>query len=139
MSKFSLEFEEEYPFFVVGITASVRDYKLCWHLNKELGLQLVRDQSLEILNKRKDSVSHEFFSFEDEDAQVNYRLIENRKGGNYFLSEAPKADFLLVLDESPILDRNELIKKIKSIRPVLMAFEIDLDQIRNKQNLLLTA
>ncbi len=139
MSKFNLEFEEEYPFYVVGITSSIKDYKLCWHLNKELGLNLVRHTSLELFNKRRDSVSHEFFLYEDEDAQVNYRLIENRKGGNLFLTEAPQADFLMILDESPVLDCENLIKRIKSIRSVLMAFRIDLDKVKNKQNILLTA
>lgn len=139
MSKFSLELVEEYPYQVYGITASANDYRLCWYLNKELGLHFTRQPALEIYNKKKESINHEVFVFEDEDALVRYRLIQNKKGGSLFLPELPKADYLLVLDESPVIDYENLIKRIKDIRPVLMVFPVDLNELKNKQNLLLTA
>ena len=139
MSKFSLELIEEYPYQVYGIAASAQDYRLCWHLNKELGLKFTRQKAISVYNKRKESINHEVFIYEDEDAVAKYRLIQNKRTGSLFLPEVNEADYLLVIDESPVLDYDSLVIKIKNIRPVLMVFPIDLDALKNKQNLLLTA
>ncbi len=139
MSKFSLELIEEYPYEVYGITAIAQDYRLCWHLNKELGLKFTRQEAIQIINKRKESVNHEFFVYEDQDTLTQYRLVQNKRTGSTFLPEVSHADYLLVIDESPVVDYDLLIKKIKNIRPVLMIFPINLDALKNKQNLLLTA
>jgi hypothetical protein len=139
MSKFSLELIEEYPYQLYGITASAHDYRLCWHLNKELGLKFTRQEAIEIFNKRKESVNHEFFTYEDQESVTKYRLIQNKRTGSTFLPEITEADYLLVIDESPVVDYDALVRKIKNIRPVLMVFPINLDLLKNKQNLLLTA
>lgn len=139
MSKFSLELIEEYPYEVYGITASTQDYRLCWHLNKELGLKFTRQSAIRVINKRKESANHEFFVYEDQETLTQYRLIQNKRTGSTFLPEISEADYLLVIDESPVVDYDFLVKQIKSIRPVLMVFPINLDALKNKQNLLLTA
>ena len=139
MSKFSLELIEEYPYLVFGIAASAHDYRLCWHINKELGLNFVRQKAIQVINKRKETVNHEFFVYEDEDAVAKYRLIQNKKTGSIFLPETSKADYLLVIDESPVLNYDDIVLKIKNIRPVLIVFPINLESLKNKQNLLLTA
>jgi len=139
MSKFSLELIEEYPYQVYGIAASAQDYRLCWHLNKELGLKFTRQSAVQIINKRKESVNHEFFLYEDQDSATHYRLVQNKRTGSLFLPEINQADYLLVIDESPVVDYDYLVNKIKAIRPVLMVFAINLDTLKNKQNLLLTA
>jgi len=139
MSKFSLELIEEYPYQVYGISASAQDYRLCWHLNKELGLKFTRQKAISVYNKRKESINHEVFIYEDEDTVTKFRLIQNKRTGSLFLPEVTEADYLLVIDESPVLDYDSLVIKIKNIRPVLMVFSINLDALKNKQNLLLTA
>jgi len=139
MSKFSLELIEEYPYQVFGIAASAHDYRLCWHINKELGLNFVRQKAIQVINKRKETVNHELFVYEDEDAVAKYRLIQNKKTGSIFLPETSKADYLLVIDESPVLNYDDIVLKIKNIRPVLIVFPINLDALKYKQNLLLTA
>jgi len=139
MSKFSLELIEEYPYQVFGIAASAHDYRLCWHINKELGLNFVRQKAIQVINKRKETVNHELFVYENEDAVAKYRLIQNKKTGSIFLPETSKADYLLVIDESPVLNYDEIVLKIKNIRPVLIVFPINLDALKYKQNLLLTA
>ena len=139
MSKFSLDLIDEYPFVVYGITSSSKDYRLCWYLNKELGISFSRKDPITIINKKKETVNHELFVFEDENVQIKYRLIENKKGPSTFLPEAGKADYLLVLDESPVVLSGEIANRVRKIRPVLLVFEIKIDQLKNKENLLLTA
>jgi hypothetical protein len=139
MTKLTLEIEDEYAFMAIGIVSTSRSHRVCWMLNKSLRLELKRDSDIEIFSKSKTSRHHAFYSFFDENLQIRYRLIENKKGVSLFLPEVKNADFLLVIDLSDEVERNDVIEKLRATGTVLMAFEIDLELLRLKQNILLVA
>lgn len=139
MSKFVLDLDDEFPFEVFGIAATTKDYRLCWSLNKELAFGFKRLEPLRVYNKQRDTIDHGYFFYEDEALQIKYRLIENKIGSSRFLPEIHKADFIIVVDESPAHDGEKFLKEIKKIRSVLMAFRINLDDLKLKDNILLTA
>jgi len=139
MAKLTLEIEDEYAFMAFGIVSTSRSHRLCWMLNKSLSLELKRDPDIEIFSKTKSSRHHAFFSFSDDSLQVKYRLIENKKGVSLFLPEIKNADYLLVIDLYGEIEGNSVIEKLRATGTVLMAFEIDLDSLRLKQNILLAA
>ncbi|MFT5971641.1 MAG: hypothetical protein ACI9A8_000390, partial [Cryomorphaceae bacterium] len=62
-----------------------------------------------------------------------------KKGVSLFLPEVKNADFLVVIDLSDEVERNDVIEKLRATGTVLMAFEIDLELLRLKQNILLVA
>lgn len=139
MAKLTLDWEEEYPYIVLGIAASLSDYRLCWNLNKTFQFAFNRQEPILVYNKRKDKIFHSFYEFEDLEYNIKYRCIENKNGGSRFLPEVPQADYLLVIDETYAIDPDVMIRKIKDIPQVLLAFRIHLDQLKNKQNLMLLA
>jgi hypothetical protein len=139
MTKLILEIEDEYAFMAIGIVSTSRSHRVCWMLNKSLRLELKRDPDIEIFSKSKSSRHHAFYSFFDENLQIRYRLIENKKGVSLFLPEVKNADFLVVIDLSDEVERNDMIEKLRATATVLMAFEIDLELLRLKQNILLVA
>ena len=139
MAKLTIDFEEEYPYYIIGISASTKDYRMCWSLNKALNLALKRQDSIDVYSKNKDIFPHSLFVYTHEQVKTKYRLIENKRGSSKFLSEVAQADYLLVIDESDGVDIKELIKKIITIRQIVLAFEIDIDTLKQKQNLMLTA
>jgi hypothetical protein len=137
MAKVTLDVVDEYPFKIIGISASARGYRICWGLNQSLNLGLKRESSIQLFTKNNEPVEHGYFTFIDENLDIKYRLVENKRAASKFLPEAPKADFLLIIDDSPGLEQ-DLLAKIKRIRPVLMAYSIEANHLKNKQNLLLT-
>lgn len=139
MAKLTLEIEDDYSFMALGIVSTSRSHRVCWMLNKSLSLELKRGSDIEIFSKSKASRHHACYSFFDENLQIRYRLIENKKGVSLFLPEVKNADFLLIIDLSDEVERNEMIEKLRATETVLMAFEIDLELLRVKQNILLTA
>ncbi len=138
MGRLVLDIVEEYPYFLFGISASTRDYRLCWNLNKALGVALKRMPHVELFRKGGDRAEHSLYTFYSEAELAKYRLIENRSGNSLLLPDAPKADFLLMIDQSPAIDPEKILQVIRSIRSVLLAFEIEIDNLKTKQNLLLT-
>lgn len=139
MAKFILSFEEDYPYLVFGITSTTKDYRMCWSLNKALNISLKRENALDIYSKDKGIIGHSCFVYEDEVYSAKYRLVENKHAHSRFLPEVVQADYLLIVDETEKVDKTEILRKIKSIRQVLLAFNIDIDTLKNKQNLMLTA
>lgn len=139
MAKFTLSFDEEYPYYLIGINASAKDYRICWSINKALNIALKREDSIDVHSKNKDIIAHSFFVYTNEELNLKYRLIENKHGISRFLSEVQQADYLLIIDESESVDTEEILQKIKEIRQVLLVFKIDIDDLKNKQNLMLTA
>lgn len=139
MAKFTLSLEEDYPYFIIGISSSTPDYRLCWSLNKTLDISLKREESIDIHSKKGDIAAHNVFEFTNEEFNTKYRLIENKKGSSRFLSEAHQADYLLIIDESERIELSELLNEIKKIAQVILAFSIDIDSLKHKQNLMLTA
>jgi hypothetical protein len=139
MAKLILEIEEDYAFQVFGIVSTSRGHKLGWDINKSLGLDLRRDDDIEVIAKNKTSRHHAYFSCFDEQLHVKYRLIENKKGVSLFLPEVKNADYLLIVDVSEELSYYDIKKSLKNIQAVLLVFEIDLEALSAKQNLLLAA
>lgn len=139
MAKFTLSLDDDYSFIVFGIAATTSDYKLCWSLNRIMKTALKREDPVEVYNKHNDKIKHSLYIFEDEELQIKYRLVENKKGGSRFLSEVDQADYLLVIDDSPAVQKEELQRKIREIKQVLLVFPVDLEALKHKQNLLLTA
>lgn len=139
MAKFTLSFDEEYPYYLIGINASAKDYRICWSINKALNIALKREESIDVHSKNKDIVAHSFFVYTDDELNLKFRLIENKRGNSRFLTEIQHADYLFIIDESDSIDTKEILQKIKEIRQVLLVFQIDVDDLKNKQNLMLTA
>jgi hypothetical protein len=139
MAKLTLDIEDEYAFLAFGIVSTSRSHRVCYMLNKALRLELKRDSDIEIFSKRKTSRHHAFFSFYDDNLQVKYRLIENKKGVSLFLPEVKTADYLMVIDLSEEIATDKVIEKLRATETILMAFEIDLESLRLKQNILLAA
>lgn len=104
-----------------------------------LNIALKRENSIEVHAKNKDIVEHSFFVFTEEDLNIKYRLIENKRGNSRFLTEVQHADYLLVIDDSESIDIEVILNRIKEIRQVILAFQIEIDDLKNKQNLMLTA
>lgn len=138
MAKFTLDIVDEYPYTLLGINTSLKGYRLAWNLNKDMDIRLQREEPLEAVNKLKEKVTFSFFTFFDESRNAMHRLVENRSGGNVFIPEQPRCDYLLIVDRSPEWGAGEILKIIRGITSVSMAFEIQIESLKSKQNILLT-
>ncbi|MCA1751709.1 MAG: IPExxxVDY family protein [Cryomorphaceae bacterium] len=138
MAKFTLDITDEYPYTLLGINTSLKGYRLAWNLNRNLNLRLQREDPIEAFNKLKEKVNFSFYSFIEENRNTVYRLIENRSGGNFFIPEQPRCDYLLIIDRPSEQGSNEMLKIIRGISSVSMAFEIQIESLKSKQNILLT-
>lgn len=126
----------DYHFLLVGISSTEEDYKLCWHLNKLLQLDFERVEDLEILAGDK-NLTFAVFEYEDQEIEVFYYLICNKHPLGLLVPEEAKADYILKISgEYEMVDRAELIKKIRNIQPVITAYALEPGRMKSVDNLL---
>ena len=136
--KYILEEEYDYDFKLIGISCHEKDYRICWGLNKKLGLSLSKDQEdLEIKVKNSKWFSrHSLYHYIDFDNENEFHLLNNRSSVGYLIPERNHADFLLIIKENEPLNIEHIITNIRSIPFVLTAFAINVMELKSKENLL---
>ena len=149
-------FEEAYK--LIAIHCSVEDYKLAFLLNKHLNLRLSRSRKDIDFQIQGAHVLFALYSFEDHLKYCDYYLVSNISKAedrsivnlnslfgekevtlkkSYLLPEFRKVDFFLKIEEETSgVSEKLLLEKIKEIPQVSMAYSIDHDQIKSKENLI---
>lgn len=141
MSKNRLSVEYDFGFDLIAITASVKEYKLAWNLNQELGINLNKLENIEIvfLEHKLMSISN----FTSKTAHQTIRLIKNRaenhveKFNAFLIPELRNSDyFILVEDESDTFDLNSFMAKIKQIPFMQFVVSVEAATLKSKENLI---
>jgi hypothetical protein len=123
---------------LLGISSHVKDYRICWTVNKSLGLDLIKLDK-EIIIKQKDGEDRSVFSiyyYFDEENEMEFELICNRHEHGFLIPELKEADYFLKMNMFYSQNLQELIELLKNTNLINMAFEIDVKSLRSKQNLL---
>ncbi|HTL82540.1 MAG TPA: IPExxxVDY family protein [Bacteroidia bacterium] len=137
MPKFRLDVEYDYDFFLVGISCHEKPYRLCWAINKELELNLEQTEPFKIsLKKNAPPTEFPLFAVEDTQHETAIYLISNRGENQLLIPEHERADYFFIV-KGPFTDadKENMMRKMKSISFVLMSYSIAPDTLKSKQNL----
>ena len=136
MSKVLLRLEDDYDFTLIGISSHIKDYRLCFELNRLLNIDLVRAEDYKISTKNG-TTTCSFYEFIDEENYLEYYLITNLGDNGYLIKEQNTVDFFLLIkgNTSDNLTAN-IILKINTLSLVLTSFNFDPSQLKSKKNLL---
>ena len=109
---------------IVGICTHIEDYKLAWHINNILNINLVKYS--DIVNE--DGLGFSFYLFDGGENCNTYNLVEIANADGRWVSFFPPTDYLLVI-RNFIHDENlqALLTNIKHIEGVAHAYLVDLE------------
>ncbi len=123
---------------LVGIASSLKEYKLCYHLNLLLNCDFrkLTDLVLEPAGRTR-KVQFSVFKAGDEDDKNHFNVFSNKNFQDILLPEISNFDFVLQIhglydDE----DLRSLIAGIKNFPEVMMTAEIPLKKIKSKERLI---
>ena len=124
MAKLTLKVSYDYDFTLLAIVASCRIYKLCWHLNKLLKLQLSKQNDIEVADKEKRQMDYfDNYLYLDENQQISYQIIANKCRDGLFIPELKKIDYLFLIKgdtyKSPIIESLKELPIIELISETL--------------------
>ena len=109
---------------IIGICTHLEDYKLAWHINKLLNINLVKYS--DIINE--DGFEFSFYLYDGGENCNTYNLVEIANAEGRWVKFNPATDYLIVI-RNFINDENlmEHLEKIKKIDGVQLAYIIDLE------------
>ena len=124
---------------LLGISAPVNDYTLCWQINTILGFNFRVNPSLEIqLNKKKRDYFFSVYEYIPDSIALTHYLYNNQFDGEYLLPEFKHLDFMwLIKGDFDHSELTPLIQSIKSLQGVQLVVEMTNEQIKHKQHLIL--
>ena len=136
MAKYRLIEEEAAPkVAVVGISCHVPDYRLCWSLNRALGLGLTRRRADITEQVRGKELHYSVFEQADPGGNVRWALVCNTCGRRRLLPDQKLADLFLVVDEEMITA--DLLDRVRGAEFVLTAYTVEMSELKSGHKLLL--
>lgn len=136
VKRHKLSLDISIDFELIGICSHHSDYRLAFAINQQLELHLAKDDTLAVYNYKKtagtisqDTSSHSFHYWQDEDENIEYYLVKNKKDSRYLFPEKAQIDYFLMLREEPSIDMEQLCEGLKKIPIVVAAFNFDPEKL----------
>ncbi|WP_369410211.1 IPExxxVDY family protein [Hufsiella ginkgonis] len=138
LNKLILRYEPDLDFVLIAITAPLKDYRLCFKVNKQLRIQFARIDELSLQQANISEVSwftrYNYFVAETE---TDYYLIANKGTEGFLVPEMKTADFfILIRSYIDVEELSALISALNKIPEVLVAAEVDPKRLKSKENLI---
>ena len=124
---------------LLGVVASIEQYRFCWHLNQLLNFDFRINNSIEIhLNKKTRNYFFPIYQYGEQSGTIKHYLYNNEDDGEYLLPEFRHLDFLWLMKDDVMQDQelSVLMNSIKTIPSVQMVVELTNEKIKNKQHLI---
>jgi hypothetical protein len=122
---------------VIGISCHVPDYRLCWSLNKALGLELERRREDIVERARGQDLHYPVFQQNGPEGIIAWALVCNTCGKRRLLPDQKEADLFLVVDQETAEREEDLLPRLRAAEFVLLAYPIEMAGLRNGHKLLL--
>ncbi len=123
---------------IIGIVASIEQYRFCWYLNQILNFDFRINNNIEIeLNKKTRSYFFPIYQYGELSGTVNHYLYNNEDDGEYLLPELKHFNYLWLMKDDVMKDEEVAVfaNSIKTIPSVQLVVEITNEKIKNKQHL----
>lgn len=119
---------------VVGIATGLIDFELAWNVNKQLNIDLVKQEDI-FLNEFSKEIPFSFYLFDEGENQNIYNLLALSSQGTYWTKLPVKVDYFLII-RNVITDEKlkEVVNAIKKISSVIHAFCVDVNTIKKKEH-----
>jgi hypothetical protein len=130
--KTQLNYERDFDFLLAGLVTPLPDYRIGWHLNRQLGIRLIKKEDL-VPSGSLSPVGFSCFLCEQPITHSVFYLIQNKFNGALFANEWKKVDYFLMIRGSWFMERVESVfQQIRVIDDVQAVIAIDPKTIKNK-------
>ncbi|HNR55139.1 MAG TPA: IPExxxVDY family protein [Flavobacteriales bacterium] len=137
MAKLKLSLEPVPDVTIIGISSHVNDYRLCWSINRSVGLELTRRRSDIADDANGIRALFSAYDHVDERSQARYTLVNNHSGDGILLKEQRQADYFLVVDNELVEQHPDLLERLRRAEFVLTAYPLSFEQLKAGHKLLL--
>ncbi|MES2809672.1 MAG: IPExxxVDY family protein [Bacteroidota bacterium] len=138
MNRKFLKFEIDLDFVLIAVTTSLKDYRVCYLINKHLNFNFTKTDDLEVdIRPGAPPVFFSLYQYSWEASETDFYFIANKGTDGYLVPEMKKADYFVMIknyiDEK---DLETLITGLNRIQEIVAAVKIDPKKIKSRENLL---
>jgi hypothetical protein len=133
-----LSFELDLDFILIAITSQLRDYRLCYHINKELHFDFrkVADYCLSLFGGNEPLQFSQYY-FKIEASETEFYLIANHSTAGYLIPEMSNINyFLLIKNHFDQEDLNIMLMRLNCIENIENVKQVNPLHIKSNENLL---
>jgi hypothetical protein len=133
-----LSFELDLDFILIAITSQLRDYRLCYHINKELYIDFrkVADYCLSLFAGSEPLQFSQYF-FKIEASETEFYLIANQSTAGYLIPEMSNINyFLLVKNHFDQEDLDDMLMRLNRIENIESVMQVNPLHLKSNENLL---
>ena len=133
-----LKFEIDLDFVLIAVTTSLKDYRICYLINKSLNFNFIKIQDLEVdINQGAGPALFSLYHYHWEASETDFYFISNKGSEGYLIPEMRKTDyFLLIKNYIDDDDLDILLSSLNKIPEIVAAVKIDPKKIKSRENLL---
>lgn len=136
MNRLTLKYELDLDFVLIAITSQLKDYMLCFKLNKQLNINFHKIDELTIENN-SGGLFFSRYHYQIPETETDFYLLANKGGQGYLIPEMKTADYFIIIRNYISQDEAEqLIDGINKLQEVLAAIEVDPRRLKSKENLI---
>jgi len=133
-----LKFEIDLDFVLIAVTTSLKDYRICYLINKFLNFNFIKIPDLPVdIYPGTTPVLFSRYHYNWETTETDFYFIANKGSEGYLIPEMRKADYFLLIknyiDEN---DLDNLVSSLNKIPEIVAAVKIDPKKIKSRENLL---
>jgi hypothetical protein len=138
LNRKNLKFEIDFDFILIALTSSLKDYRICYLINKCLNFNFTRIEDLKLdINAVASPALFSMFMYSWESTETDFYFIGNKGSEGYLVPEMREADyFILIKNYIDDNDLEELISGLNKINEIVAAVKIDPKKIKSRENLL---
>jgi hypothetical protein len=138
LNKKFLKFEIDLDFVLIAVTSPLKDYRICYLINKSLNFNFTKNADLSVdIHHGAEPVLFSIYQYDWETTGTNFYFMANKGSEGYLVPEMKKADYFLLIknyiDEN---DLEDLISTLNKIPEIVTAVKIDPKKIKSRENLL---
>jgi hypothetical protein len=133
-----LKFELDLDFVLIAVTTSLKDYRVCYLINKHLNFNFTKSDDLAVdIHIGAAPVYFSLYQYSWEASETDFYFIANKGTDGYLIPEMKKADYFIMIknyiDED---DLDNLVSGLNRIAEIVAAVKIDPKKIKSRENLL---
>ena len=138
LNRKNLKFEIDFDFVLIAVTSSLKDYRICYLINKYLNFNFSRDTDLELDISNQGGILHfSLFHYSWESTETDFYFIANKGSEGYLVPEMREADYFLMIKN--YIDDDDLegiLSNLNKIPEIVAAVKIDPKKVKSRENLL---
>ena len=93
-----LKFEIDLDFVLIAVTTSLKDYRICYLINRYLNLKFLKTDDLSIeIPQNPEPVYFSLFDYHLEAGPTDFYFIANKGSDGYLIPEMRKTDYFFMI------------------------------------------